>query len=532
MDKKVVFYVTGRLMMVMAVIMLIPMAIAVVYDLPESIPDIFQKPEAVGFILAILISLISGLLLTRHFRSKRPLEGIREGFAIVSVGWVTLAFIGSLPLFIYFVFTNDYGNMNLLRAFTDAYFEICSGFTTTGATIFNDIEILPKGILFWRSLTHWLGGMGIITLAIAIFPAMGVSGYHMFRGEVSGPSTERIQPRLAQTAAILWGVYALLSGIEAVLLMVGGMDWFDALCHTFATMASGGFSTKNASIGYFNSDFIDWVITLFMLLAGINFMVHYRLLHGSFSDLRRNSELHFFLATILITVLLATGILYLTGTKPTYQVIEHFHHAPVSYQDLDRHILLEGERVSSLYGSLRLSAFQVISIATSTGFGTADFDIWPDFLRFLLLIMMLWGGCAGSTSGGMKMIRILVVFKSGWRELKTMISPHAIAPLKIGGISMEEKQVVGIGAFVILYLVTFATGAGLMTLFVPDILTAASAAATTLGNVGPGLCGVGSTQTYAWIPIPGKWVLVILMLLGRLELFTILLALRPSFWKR
>ncbi len=519
-------------MMVMAVIMLIPLTIAIVYDLPESILDLFQKPETVGFIVAILISLTSGFILTRRFKSNRPLEGIREGFAIVSVGWVTLAFIGSLPLFIYFIFNNDHGSMNLLRAFTDAYFEICSGFTTTGATIFNDIEIMPKGILFWRSLTHWLGGMGIITLAIAIFPAMGISGYHMFRGEVPGPSPERIQPRLTQTAAILWGVYVLLSGIEAILLMLGGMDWFDALCHTFATMATGGFSTKNASVGHYNSHFIDWIITIFMFLAGVNFMVHYRVLRKNFVDFKNNRELHFYTGTIIITIIVATGILYLAGTKPAYQATDHFRHNPASYEEFDRHVQNEADKVSTLYGAFRRSAFQVVSITTTTGFGTADFDIWPDLLRFTLLILMFWGGCAGSTGGGMKMIRIMVILKTGWRELKTMISPHAIAPLKVGGMSMEEKQVISIGAFFMLFMVTFVVGTCLLTLFIPDLLTAASASVAALGNIGPGLSGVGSTQTYAWIPIPGKWVLVILMLLGRLELFTILLALRPSFWKR
>ncbi len=533
MDKKIVFYVTGRLMMVLGAIMLIPLAIAVAYDLPDTFADILEKPETLGFILAVLVSVLLGYLLTRLFRSKPQLEGIKEGFAIVSMGWVSLGFLGSIPLFVFFVLSGgDHSLIGILKSFTDAYFEICSGFTTTGATIFNDVEILPHGILFWRSLTHWLGGMGIITLAIAIFPAMGVSGYHMFRGEVPGPSPERIQPRLAQTAAILWGVYALLSGIETTLLMTGGMNWFDSLCHTFGTMATGGFSTKNLSVGFYDNQFIDWVITIFMLLAGVNFMVHYRLLRNNFIDIKNNSELHFYVGTILLTVVISTGILYMAGTKPTHQAVEHFHYSPVSYQELDQHVQEENAKISTLYGSFRRSAFQVVSIVTTTGFGTADFDIWPDLLRFALLLLMFWGGCAGSTGGGMKMVRIMVILKTGWRELKTIISPHAIVPVKVGGMSMEEKQVISIGAFFMLFMVTFVVGTALMTLFIPDLITAASSAAATLGNIGPGLGGVGSTQTYAWIPIPGKWVLIVLMLLGRLELFTMLLALRPSFWKR
>lgn len=519
-------------MMILAAIMLFPLAIAILYDLPASIIDIIDKPETLGFILAILTSLVSGLVLTRHFKSGQQLEGIKEGFAVVSAGWVTLGFVGSIPLFVY-IFLNgaNHGLTGILAAFTDAFFEITSGFTTTGATIFNDIEILPRGILFWRSLTHWLGGMGIITLAIAIFPALGISGYHMFRGEMPGPSHERIQPRLRQTAAILWGVYTLLSGIEVVLLMFGGMDWFDALCHTFSTMATGGFSTKNASIAYYNSNFIDWVITIFMFMAGVNFMVHYRLLRKNFSDIRNNRELHFYGGTILIAIIIATGILFLVGTKPSYHAADHFHYSPAPYEDFDSHVQMENDKVATLYGAFRMSAFQIVAVVTTTGFGVADFDIWPDLLRFMMLLLMFMGGCAGSTAGGMKMVRVKVILKTVWRELKTMISPHAIAPLKIGGMSMEEKQVVSIAAFFALYMATFVVGTCLMILFVPDLITALSAVIATLGNVGPGLNGVGITQTYAWIPIPGKWVLTFMMLLGRLELFTILLALWPSFWK-
>lgn len=244
MNKKTIFYVTGRLMIVMAGILLVPLAIAIGYNFPTNVSDIFLEPEKLGFILAIILSLITGLVLTITCRSDSELEGIREGFAIVSVGWVTLGFLGAIPFFVYFLYlSQDYSLVGIITGFTNAYFEASSGFTTTGASILSDIESLPRGLLFWRSLTHWLGGMGIITLAIAIFPALGVSGYHMFRGEVPGPTAERIQPRLAETAAILWGVYALLSLVEALLLMLGGMSWFDSLCHTFGTMATGGFST-------------------------------------------------------------------------------------------------------------------------------------------------------------------------------------------------------------------------------------------------------------------------------------------------
>lgn len=533
MNKKTVFYITGRLMVIMSGILLVPLAISFYYNFPDSFAGVFLDAEKLGLIIAIFLAAACGFLLTVAFRSDKELEGIKEGFAIVSLGWVSLAFWGAVPFFVYFLsLSSDYSLGNIILSFTNAYFEICSGFTTTGATILTDIEVIPKGLLFWRSLTHWLGGMGIITLAIAIFPAMGVSGYHMFRGEVPGPTTERIQPRLAQTAAILWGVYALLSLMETILLMIGGMDWFDALCHTFGTMATGGFSTKNASIGYYNSNYIDWVVCIFMFLAGVNFLIHYRVLRGDFSDIFGNREFHFYIGTIVVTIVLFTGILFFAGIKPVHQSMTHFQNEPRSVEQFAEHVTVEEEKVSTPYGAFRRATFQTLAIITTTGYGTADFDLWPNFCRFGLLFLMFWGGCAGSTGGGMKMIRIMVVLKVGWRELHRMIRPHLVAPLKIGGISMDEQRVINIGAFFILFVMLFVIGSLLMTLFVPDLMTATATVAATLGNIGPGLNGIGSTQTYSWIPIPGKWILIICMLLGRLEIFTILLALRPSFWRK
>jgi len=533
MNKKIIFYITGRLMMIMAAILIVPLVISCIYKCPTSLSDVFNDAEKMGFILSILLSAGLGFLTTKVFRSKAKLEGIREGFAIVAVGWTALGLFGAIPFFIYFMVTSgDYSLGSIIVTFTDACFEIYSGFTTTGASILSDIEAVPKGLLFWRSLTHWLGGMGIITLAMAIFPAMGVSGYHMFRGEVPGPTTERIQPRLAQTAAILWGVYALLTLAETVLLLLGGMDWFDSLCHTFGTMATGGFSTKNGSIGQYNSDYIDWVITIFMYFAGVNFLIHYRVLRGNFEDIFKNRELHFYTGAMVVTTIVLTGILFFAGIKPAHHSEGQYRNNPPTVQEFHQHVDEEAEKVSTLYGAFRRAAFQTAAIITTTGYGTADFDLWPDFCRFAFLFLMFWGGCAGSTGGGIKIIRIMVVLKAGWRELKKITHPHLVAPLKIGGSSMDERQVISICAFVLLFLITFIIGVFLMTLFIPDLVTAISTVVATLANIGPGLNGVGSIENYGWIPIPGKWILIVLMLLGRLELFTILLALRPSFWKR
>jgi len=533
MNKKTVFYIIGRLMIIMAIVMLVPLAISFYYNSPENLADVLNSPEKLGFIIASGLSALLGFAVTILFRSNKQLEGIKEGFAIVSLGWVSLALWGSIPFFVYFLsITQDYSIFGLIDSFTNAYFEISSGFTTTGATILTDIEIVPKGLLFWRSLTHWLGGMGIITLAIAIFPALGVSGYHMFKGEVPGPTAEKIQPRLAHTASILWGVYVLLSAIEAGLLMFGGMDLFDSLCHTFGTMATGGFSTKNASIGHYNSNYIDWVITLFMFLAGMNFMIHYRLLRGNFSDLRKDSEFKFYLGVIVVAIVLFSGITFLAGVKPVEQAYEHYQFDQGTRTEFSAHMIEESDKVDSFYSTIRHVAFQTVSIVTTTGYGTADFDIWSDICRFGLLLLMFFGGCAGSTGGGMKIIRIMVVLKAGWRELIKMTKPHLVAPLKIGQASMEEDRVINIGGFFILFMTSFVVGTILMTMFVPDLTTAFSSVVATLGNIGPGLNGVGSTQNYAWIPIPGKWVLIICMLLGRLEIFTVLIILRPAFWKR
>ncbi len=467
--------------MIMAAIMLVPFAISFIYSFPDSFGAIFADSEKLGFIIAILFSAAAGYILSSVFRTDRQLEGIREGFVIVSVGWVTLALLGAIPFLVYFLRGGDNsGFMGFLTAFTNAYFEISSGFTTTGATILTDIEAVPKGLIFWRSLTHWLGGMGIITLAIAIFPAMGVSGYHMFRGEVPGPTTERIQPRLAQTAAILWGVYVLLSGAETLLLMLGGMNWFDSLCHTFGTMATGGFGTKNTSIGYYNSDYFDWVITVFMFLAGVNFLLHYRALRGDFKDMFGNPEFKFYFRTVAATIIIMTAVLYFSGLKPVNESFAHHR----------------------------------------------------NLIRFGLLILMYWGGCAGSTGGGMKMMRIMVVLKVCWRELQKVVKPHLVAPVKIGKTSLDEERVMNIAAFFMLFMVITVIAGLLMMLFIPNLETAFSTVVATMGNIGPGLSGVGAYEHYAWIPIPGKWILIVCMLLGRLEVFTILVALRPSTWKK
>jgi trk system potassium uptake protein TrkH len=485
-----------------------------------------------GFWIAILASLTWGTVTAVSLKKSSPAQTVREGFAIVTLGWVVMTLFGAIPFIVWFLGSGgDLSFMGILRVITDSVFEIMSGFTTTGSTILTDIEAVPRGLLFWRSLTHWLGGMGIVTLALVIFPALGVSGYHMFKGEVPGPTTERLQPRLAETATLLWGVYALLSAAQTILLMIGGMDWFDALCHTFGTMATGGFSTKNLSVGHFDSEFIHWVIVAFMFLAGVNFLLHYNVLRGNFRVFRGDREFRFYATVVVSAIVLTTLVLQIEGLPSSEYARTSFRNAPVPYEDFASHVHVEGEKVRGLYGSFRESAFQVVSIVTTTGFATADFDVWPTTLRLLLIMLMFFGGCAGSTGGGMKMIRVLINVKAAVREIIRMARPRIIRPIKVGDVPIEEVRVGNIVSFFILFLSLSVLSSLLMTFFVPDLVTAFTSVVACLANIGPGLAGVGAIENYAWIPIPGKWILIFNMLLGRLEIFTVLALFRASIWR-
>lgn len=534
MRAKAVFFAIGRLLQLMGGVLLVPLGISLWEERQVHGHGLFSHPETVAFLVAILFCFAIGTLLLGICRSGRSGHGVREGFAIVTFGWVSLALVGSIPFLVWFIVQRGAaGSTGLLAAFTDAYFEVMSGFTTTGATVLTDIEALPRSLLFWRSLTHWLGGMGIITLALAIFPAMGVGGYQMFRGEVPGPSADRLRPRLAETAKVLWGVYALLTAVETLLLLLGGMDLFEALCHTFGTMATGGFSTRNGSIGAYNSAYIDWIVTIFMFLAGVNFLIHYRLLfRRSWSAMLTNRELRFYLGTILVAICITTLYLYAGGLPAPEVSAAHYQFEARSPVEQASHVAAQEAKIESLGGAFRYAAFQVVAITTTTGYGTADFDTWPRALGLMLVVLMFWGGCAGSTGGGMKMIRILVVLKAAWRELKKVVRPHLISPLKIGGSAVQEGMIHNILGFFLLFTGLFVVCSIVMACFIPDLTTAVTSVAATIGNIGPGLSGIGSTQTYAWIPLPGKWVLILCMLLGRLEIFTVLVVLRPSFWKR
>lgn len=534
MNIRFVTYSIGKLLQVLAMVLLIPAAIAVAECMPLPAGALIADVRFRGFFIAILASLIVGTPLTLIKRDLTSSTPVREGFAIVTFGWLILTLFSCIPLFFYHLAAaQSAGVLDILRCFTDAYFEIMSGFTTTGATTITDIEVLPRGILFWRSMTHWLGGMGIVTLALAIFPAFGVAAYQMFRGEVPGPTTERLKPRLAQTATILWGVYAMLTLAEALLLHLGGMSLLESFCHAFGTMATGGFSTRNASIGAYNRDYYDWVVIVFMLFAGTNFMLHYRIFfHRRFSALAGDREFRFYISVILIAIVIGVVVLQLHGLAAESEIARSFRSEELTRQELVERTVAERGKISSVYATVRRVSFQVISITTTTGYTTADFDMWPNIMRFMLVVLMFFGGCAGSTGGGIKMIRIMVVMKATWREVRSMIQPKLIAPLKVAGRVVEEKQVANILGFFILFLVLFVIFTGIMSLIIKDFTTAITAVAATICNIGPGLSGIGATENYAWIPLPGKWVLTLCMLLGRLEVYTVVIALSPNSWRK
>lgn len=532
MHKSAIAYAIGKLMQVLGGILVVPLALAVYDNYELSLYQMFSNSEIYGFLVAIIFSLIIGTFLIIKYNQGRDLQGIKEGYAIVTFGWVGMAFIGSLPLLGYFIANDPFGWNNIFYHFTDAYFEIMSGFTTTGATILTNVEAMPRSMLFLRSLTHWLGGMGIITLAIVIFPAMGVSGYQMFRGEVPGPTTERLKPRLAQTASILWGVYVLLSGAETLLLYLSGMSLFDAVCHTFATMATGGFSTENASIAAYQSDIIEWIIIVFMYFAGINFLLHFKALRGDFNSLLKNKEFVFYTGVIITTIIIITSVLYINGLDSEEHTAQHFRPNKMTTEEFSQHYSEQNEKIESLYDTFRIASFQTLTIITTTGFATADFDLWPDFLRFLLVLLMFFGGCAGSTGGGMKMIRIMMVIKVGLNELRKLTQPRLVSMVKIGGQAIDDNKIINVVSFFILFVGLFIITAALMTLFVPDLTTAITCSIATMGNIGPGLAGIGAIENYSWIPLPGKWILIISMLLGRLEIFTVLIIFRVSVWRK
>jgi trk system potassium uptake protein len=452
----------------------------------------FGDGDAAALVAAAAITAVAGGVA----RLTTGIDGdlsIREGYAVVSCAWIAVGVAGALP----------YLFAGVVESPVAAFFESVSGFTTTGATIFGDIEALPRGILLWRALTQWLGGMGIIVLGIAVLPFLGVGGMQLFRAEVPGPTPERLQPRITQTAKVLWLVYAGLTAAQVVLWLLGGVPFYESLLHALTTLSTGGFSPHNASIAAYDSAYIHYVTILFMYIAGVNFALHFRALTGQPRRYLVDSEWKFFtlvigLATVLVLASVARAGLYAApGLEPAF----------------------------------RDSLFQVVAIGTTTGYATADYELWPVAPQVLLLFLMLMGGMAGSTAGGMKAIRVLVLLRHALTELRHSVHPRAVLVTRVGRRAIGNAELLNILAFILLFFLLYAAGvAGLAALGL-DLVTALGAAASALGNIGPGLGAVGPADHYGWLGTAPQLLLTFLMLAGRLEIFTVLLLLHPALWR-
>ncbi len=475
-----VIHLMGFLMMFLAVSMLLPIPFSIYYG----------ETDYIALLGSAGLTFLCGFLVHRYTQIEQDLRA-KEGFAVVTFGWLIFSLFGSLPFIL----------SGAMSSFTNAFFETISGFTATGSTILTDIESLPVGILFWRSLTHWIGGMGIIVLSLAILPFLGVGGMQLFKAEVPGPTADKLTPRVTETAKILWGVYVLLTVIETGLLMLGGQSLYEALCHAFGTVATAGYSTRNASIGAYQSAYIDYVIIIFMFFAGTNFSLHYRFLRGDFLAYFRNSEFMAYLGIVSLASLIIGLDVY-------------FNH----YQDVAK--------------TVQDTLFQVLAIITTTGYSTADYEQWAVSSQFVLFVLMFIGGCAGSTSGGMKVIRIYILVKLILSEITHLLHPRAVVPIRLGKAVVSRDVVASVMGYFAVFMAIFGLGVFVMSLMGLDLVTAFGAVAANLANIGPGIGEVGPTDNYAHIPTVGKWILSACMLMGRLDIFTVIILFSPSYWRK
>ncbi len=457
--------------------------------LPFSI--YYNDPRPFTLLYSFLVTSGSGAVMWLFSRGKvKNHITKREGYLVVSLTWVAISLFGTLPFLI----------SGAIPSFTNAFFETISGFTTTGASILSDIEVLPKGILFWRSMTHWIGGMGIIVLSIVVLPFFGIGGMQLYTAEMPGVTKDKLHPRISETAKRLWGIYIILTLLHVGLLMLGNMNLLESMCHAFGSMGTGGFSTRNASIAAY-SPYIQYIITLFMFLAGMNFTLHFLAFTGKFKLVWRDDEFRYYLYLVLgFTLVIALLLFWQTG--------------------------MDSEK------AFRDSLFQVVSILTTTGYCTSDYTAWPGAIWFPIFLLMFIGGMAGSTGGGVKVIRQLLLFRNAGKELKRAIHPQGIIPVRLNHQAVSQDIIYKVMAFFQLYILIFVFGAIMLSFLGLDFETAVGASISALGNIGPGLGKVGPAGNYGFINDLGKWLLAFLMLLGRLELFTVLILITPAFWKR
>tara|TARA_R110000787_G_scaffold96415_2_gene199724 strand:- start:2727 stop:4232 length:1506 start_codon:yes stop_codon:yes gene_type:complete len=493
LNYKIIFHLMGLLICVNGGFMLLATGVSFYY----------KDGVGVEMLEASIITIFIGGIIMFVTRNKRKELQKRDGYVIVTFGWIFMSLAGTLPYLI----------TGAIPSFTNAFFETMSGYTTTGASILNDIESIPYGVLFWRSITHWIGGMGIIVLAIAILPLLGIGGMELFAAEAPGPSSDKLHPRITDTAKRLWLIYVGYTVAETILLKLAGMSMFDAVNHSLSTLSTGGFSTKNASMAYWNDKpLIQYIVIVFMFLAGTNFVLSYFAFKTKFSKILRDEEFKFYAISIVVFTIMASLIIYFQ-TDITQSTVDH----PMVWGRYE--------------SGLRHSAFQVLAIITTTGFVSADYTLWTPFLTVFFFGLMFLGGSAGSTSGGVKIVRHIILIKNGLIEFRRSLHPRAILPVRYNTKAVQQPIVFNILGFFILYFLSFIIGVLVFSLMGLDFQTALGGAASSLGNVGPALGDLGPVNNYASLSSPAKWWSAFLMLIGRLELFTVLILLTPYFWR-
>ena len=480
LNARIIGRILGVLLVLEGIFMLTIIPVSLYYNEGDLVPVAISAGITLGV----------GFILARIFKKSEGTVGKRDGYLIVTSSWIVFSLFGSLPFVI----------GGAIPSYTDAFFETISGFTTTGASILTDIESMSHGLLFWRSMLQWLGGMGIIVLSLTILPIVKVGSMQLFSAEVPGPTPDKLHPKIKETAKRLWLIYLFFTLAEALLLRLGGMNVFDAVCHSFTTMATGGYSTKNESIAAFNSPYIHYVITIFMFIAGTNFSLAYFGMHGKLKKVFKNEEFIFYLSLLGVFIIGTAAVLHFSmGNTPE--------------------------------SSFRDAAFQVVSIVTTTGYATADYYSWSPFLILVIFILMFTGGSAGSTGGGIKMVRLLLLAKNSRQELNRLIHPNAIIPVRLNHKAVPKTVLNNVLAFIVFYFLITGVSAMIISAMGYDLSSSLSSVAATLGNIGPGLAQVGPTMNYAHFPDFGKWFLSFLMLLGRLELFTVLVLFTKWFYK-
>jgi len=493
LNYKIIFHFFGLLLLFNGGFMMLATLISLIY----------KDGVTLNLFLASLSTLLLGGVAMYATKNHSKEMNKREGYIVVAFGWIVMSLTGTLP----------YMATESIPTFTEAFFETMSGYTTTGASILNDIEILPEGVLFWRSMTHWIGGMGIIVLAIAILPLLGVGGMQLFAAEAPGPGGDKLHPRITDTAKRLWLIYFGYTVAETILLQVAGMSFFDAINHALSTLSTGGFSTKNASVAYWNDNpLIQYIIIFFMFLAGTNFVLSYYLFKGKVSKIIEDDEFKLYFKFIAIFTIIAASLIYFR--------------ADISKSTI-AHPMVFGEAESAI----RHALFQVLTVITTTGFVSADYTMWTPFLTVFFFGLMFLGGSAGSTSGGVKVVRHLILIKNGFLEFKRSLHPNAILPVRYNTKSISKDIVFNVLGFFILYMLSFIIGALVFSMFQMDFESAIGLSASSLGNVGPALGEYGPVNNYSALPPLGKWWASFLMLIGRLELFTVLIIMTPFFWR-